>query len=95
MWLRWEGGRVDLVSLAPARGTQVDHVLLPCDLTLLMQLGRISLGSSRGSLDAVRLTTEDGLSGSTDRRLVRCPQDPEHAVWTLGTVSTVADTLYE
>ncbi|GAA3821685.1 2'-5' RNA ligase family protein [Streptomyces chiangmaiensis] len=55
MWARWDDGRLDLVSLAPARATQADQILLPCDPELLIQLGKISLGSSRASLYATPL----------------------------------------
>lgn len=46
MWVRWEGERLDLVSLAPARGATADQVLLPCSPELLIQLG--SREASRG-----------------------------------------------
>ncbi|WP_189281834.1 hypothetical protein [Streptomyces atratus] len=58
MWARWEGKSVGLVSLAPTRGAQAEQVLIPCDAALLIQLGRISLGSSRASLYVARLTDE-------------------------------------
>lgn len=89
MWARWEGERVALVSLAPARGTQAGQVLLPCDPELLMQLGRISLGGSRAGLYAACLA-EDG----TDRRLVLCPRGSAGAVRICGAVSSVAEALY-
>lgn len=89
MWVRWEGGRLDLVSLAPARATQADQVLLPCDSELLIQLGKISLGSSRASLYAARLAEDDA-----DHRLVLCPRGIEGAVRISGAVSSVAEPLY-
>ncbi len=89
MWVRWEDGRLDLVSLAPARATQADQVLLPCDPELLMQLGKISLGSSRASLYATRLAEDDA-----DCRLVLCPRGTEGAVRVRGAVSSVVEPLY-
>ncbi|MBV9025593.1 MAG: hypothetical protein JO362_17780 [Streptomycetaceae bacterium] len=89
VWIRWKGERIDLISLAPARGAQTEHALLPYDAELLTQLGRIALGGSRTSLYAARLT-EDG----ADRRLVLCPRGSAGAVRIRGAVSSVADTLY-
>ncbi|MBP5909248.1 hypothetical protein F3K40_31470 [Streptomyces sp. LBUM 1478] len=89
MWVRWEGERLDLVSLAPARGTTTDQVLLPCSPELLIQLGKISLGNSRAGLYAVRLA-EDG----ADHRLVLCQRGWEGAVRISGAVSSIAEPLY-
>lgn len=89
MWARWEGERLDLVSLAPARGAQGEQVLLPCSPELLIQLGKISLGGSRAGLYAVRLT-EDG----ADHRLVLCQRGLAGAVRIGGAVSSIAEPLY-
>lgn len=89
MWVRWEGERLDLVSLAPARDVKADQVLLPCSPELLLQLGKISLGSSRAGLYAMRLT-EDG----ADHRLVICQRGLEGAVRISGAVSSIAEPLY-
>ncbi|MFJ1733050.1 hypothetical protein [Streptomyces sp. NPDC088254] len=88
MWVRWEGERLDLVSLAPARGTTADQVLLPCSPELLIQLGKISLGNSRAGLYAVRLA-EDG----ADHRLVLCQRGWEGAVRISGAVSSITEPL--
>jgi hypothetical protein len=77
------------VSLAPTRGAQPEQALLPCAAELLMQLGRIALGSSRADLYTARLLEEDA-----DRRLVLCPRGSAGAVRIHGAVSSVADTLY-
>jgi hypothetical protein len=42
MWVRWEGERLGLVSLAPARGTKAEQALLPCAPELLIQLRKVS-----------------------------------------------------
>lgn len=89
MWVRWEGERLDLVTLAPAPRAQPEQVLLPCAPELLIQLGRISLGSSRAGLYAARL-----VENTTDRRLVLCPRGSEGAVRVRGAVSSLADALY-
>ncbi|MEU9189887.1 hypothetical protein AB0D14_36210 [Streptomyces sp. NPDC048484] len=89
MWVRWESGRLDLVSLAPARDAQADQVLLPCDPELLIQLGKVSLGSSQAGLYAVRLAQE-----GADRRVVLCRRGLESAVRISGTGSSIADPLY-
>lgn len=89
MWVRWEDKRLDLVSLAPSRGTQAEQILLPCAPELLIQLGKISLGGSRAGLYAVRLVLQ-----GMDRRLVLCRRDLEGAVRISGAVSSIADPLY-
>ncbi|MFD4258685.1 hypothetical protein ACFWR9_13870 [Streptomyces sp. NPDC058534] len=89
MWVRWDRERLDLVSLAPVRGTKADQVLLPCSPELLIQLGKISLGGSRAGLYAVRLT-KDG----ADHRLVLCQRGLEGAVRISGAVSSIAEPLY-
>lgn len=89
MWVRWEGERLDLVSLAPARGATADQVLLPCTPELLRQLGKISLGGSRAGLYAAR-RTKDG----ADHRLVLCQRGWEGAVRISGAVSSIAEPLY-
>jgi hypothetical protein len=89
MWVRWDHEGLDLVSLAPARGTKADQVLLPCSPELLIQLGKISLGGSRAGLYAVRLT-EDG----ADHRLVLCQRGWEGSVRISGAVPSIAEPLY-
>ncbi|MFJ8752113.1 hypothetical protein ACIREO_22695 [Streptomyces sp. NPDC102441] len=89
MWVRWDGGRLDLVSLAPTRDAQADQVLLPCDPELLIQLGKISLGRSRAGPYAVRLVQE-----GTDHRVVLCRRGSEGAIRISGTGSSMADPLY-
>ncbi|MFD7013980.1 hypothetical protein [Streptomyces sp. NPDC059928] len=89
MWVRREDEHVDLVSLAPARGAHPEEVLLPCDSELLIQLGKISLGSTRARLYAVRLT-DDGV----DHRLVLCQRGSDGAVRVSGAVSSIAEPLY-
>lgn len=88
MWVRRDGELLDLVSLAPARDTQADQVLLPCDPELLIQLGKISLGNSRAGLYAVRLAE------GADRRLVLCRRGVEGGVRISGAVPSIADPLY-
>ncbi|MGA4846548.1 hypothetical protein ACOBQB_09860 [Streptomyces sp. G5(2025)] len=89
MWVRRDGECVDLVSLAPARGAHPEEVLLPSDPEPLIQLGKISLGSSRAGLYAVCLTQE-----GTDRRLVLCQRGSEGAVRISGIMSSIAAPLY-
>ncbi|MFI1189320.1 hypothetical protein [Streptomyces californicus] len=89
MWVRWDGRRLDLVSLAPTRDAQADEVLLPYDPELLMLLGKISLGGSRAGLYATRLAQEE-----TDRRVVLCRRGSEGSVRISGTGSSIADPLY-
>lgn len=89
MWVRWEGKRLDLVSLAPARDAKADHVLLPSSAELLLKLGKISLGTSRAGLYAVHLTQD-----SADHRLVLCQRGWEGAVRISGAVSSIAEPLY-
>ncbi|HEY9332008.1 MAG TPA: hypothetical protein VIS09_27845 [Streptomyces sp.] len=89
MWVRREGEHVELVSLAPTRGAHPEEVLLPCDSEPLIQLGKISLGSSRAGLYAARLT-DDG----SDHRLVLCQRGWEGAVRISGAVSSIAEPLY-
>ncbi|MFD7089897.1 hypothetical protein ACFV94_19165 [Streptomyces sp. NPDC059896] len=89
MWVRWDGERLDLVSLSPTRGATADQVLLPCSPELLIQLGKISLGGSRAGLYAACLT-KDG----ADHRLVLCQRGWEGAVRISGAVSSIAEPLY-
>jgi hypothetical protein len=89
MWVRRKDERFDLVALAPAQGTHVEEILLPCDAELLIKLGTISLGGSRAGLYATRLAEAD-----TDLRLVLCSRGTEGAVRIHGIVPSIAEPLY-
>ncbi|MFF3402162.1 hypothetical protein ACFYW6_27065 [Streptomyces sp. NPDC002659] len=88
MWVRRDGMRLDIVSLAPAREARTDFVLLPCDEEVLVLLGQIAACGSRASLYVTHLNP------AYDKRLVLCGRRATGAVRVHGSVPMVRDRLY-